>query len=142
MPVSRLTLLLLLLLFVPGLTGCIESASAVRVTSFKLAGVKAVKSGQLKSVLATRASSKLPWGAKQYFARERFEADLKRIVAFYKDRGFPDVKVASYDVKLNDKQDAVAVIVTIDEGQPVVVERLEYEGFEPLPARSVRRTDA
>ena len=115
------------------LTGCIEGKGAVRVTALKLNGVKAVKSGQLKSALATSASSKLPWGQKRYFTRERFEADLKRIVAFYKDRGYPDAKVSSFDVKLSDKQDAVAITVNIDEGQPVVAERIDYEGFDVLP---------
>jgi outer membrane protein assembly complex protein YaeT len=119
-----------------GLAGCIESKGAIKVTAFKLNGVKAVKSGQIKSVLATSASSKLPWGAKRYFQREQFEADLKRIVAFYKDRGYPDAKVPSFDVKMNDRQDAVAISIDIDEGQPIVVERVEYQGFEALrPAR-------
>src|SRR4029453_4033778 len=104
-----------------------------RVNSVKRNGVKSVKSGHIKSVLATQASSKLPWGQKRYFTRERFEADLKRIAAFYQDRGFPDAKGAAFDVKLNDKQDAVAVTVNVDEGQPVVVEQIEYEGFEVLP---------
>ena len=52
-------------------------------------GIKAVKPNQLKSVLATGASSKLPWGEKRYFSREQFEADLKRIVAFYTTAGIP-----------------------------------------------------
>jgi outer membrane protein assembly complex protein YaeT len=117
-------------LLLAGLTGCIEGKGAIRVTSVKLNGVKAVKSGQIKSVLATTASSKLPWGQKRYFTRERFEADLKRVVAFYRDRGYPDAKVTSFDVKMNDKQDAVAVTVTVDEGEPIVVERIDYEGFE------------
>ncbi len=51
-------------------------------------GIKAVTDGQLRSVLATTPSSKLPWGDKHYFSREQFNADLKRIEAFYKDRGF------------------------------------------------------
>jgi len=123
----------LLVVLLLGLTGCIEGKGAVRVNSVKLNGVKAVKTGQLKSVLSTTASSKLPWGQKRYFTRERFEADLKRIAAFYKDRGYPDAKVASFDVKLNDKQDAVAITVNVDEGSPIVVERIEYEGFESLP---------
>ena len=116
-------------------SGCVEGEqSSVRVTSLKFTGVKAVKEGQLKDVLATAASSKLPWGDKQYFTREQFEADLKRIVAFYKDRGFPDAKVRSFDVKMNDKQDAVDITVTVDEGQPIVVEALEFQGFDVLPA--------
>jgi len=116
-------------------TGCVEGEqSAVRVKSVKFTGVKAVKAGQLRGILATTASSKLPWGDKHYFTREQFEADLKRIVAFYRDRGFPDAKVQSFDVKMNDKQDAVDITVAVAEGQPIVVEAVEYQGFEVLPA--------
>ena len=61
--------------------------------------------GRLKSALATRQSSKIPWGRKDYFDRSRFDADLKRIQAFYADRGYPDARVTGFDVKLNDKQD-------------------------------------
>jgi outer membrane protein assembly complex protein YaeT len=118
-----------------GLTGCIEGKGAVKVTAVKLNGVKGVKSGQLKSVLATTSSSKLPWGAKHYFQREQFDADLKRVVAFYKDRGYGEAKVKSFDVKMNDKQDAVAVTLNIDEGQPTLVERIDYQGFDDLPAQ-------
>ena len=125
---------LLLCVLLAALAGCVEGEqSPVRVSSLKFTGVKAVKAGQLKDVLATIQSSKIPWGAKHYFTREQFEADLKRIVAFYRDRGFPDAKVRSFDVKLNDKQDAVDVTVNIEEGQPIVVEAVEYEGFEMLP---------
>ena len=108
-------------------------AGGVRVSSVKFTGVKAVKPGQIKSALATVSSSKLPWGDKRYFRREQFEADLKRIVAFYRDRGYPDAKVKSFDVKMNDKQDAVDVTVNIEEGQPVVVEAIEFQGFDVLP---------
>ena len=114
------------------LMGCRDDQT-VAVTSLKFTGIRSIKAGQLKSVLATTSSSRLPWGQKRYFTRQQFEADLKRIVAFYKDRGFPEAKVASFDVKLNDKQDAVAITVNIDEGAPVVVERIEYQGFEVLP---------
>jgi outer membrane protein assembly complex protein YaeT len=117
-----------------GASGCVEGEQgAVRVASLKFTGVKAVKPGQITSVLATAQSSKLPWGARHFFTREQFEADLKRIAAFYRDRGYPDAKVQSFDVKMNDKQDAVDVTVNIDEGQPLVVEAIEYQGFEVLP---------
>jgi len=115
-------------------SGCIEEQSPVRVHSLKFNGIKSIKAGQLKSVLATVSSSKLPWGDKHYFTRPQFDADLKRIVAFYKDRGFPDAKVSSFDVKMNDKQDAVDITITVDEGQPMVVEAIEYVGFDVLPA--------
>ena len=125
----RSTVCAVLLLFV---SACKED-SGVKVKSFTFKGNQAVTAGQLKSVLATSASSKLPWGTKRYFSREQFDADLKRIVAFYTDRGFPDARVTSFDAKLNDKQDAVDITINISEGAPLTVERIVLEGFEALP---------
>lgn len=113
-----------------GVPGCKEGG--VKVTSFKFEGLQAVKSSQLKSVLATAASAKLPWGEKRYFSREQFEADIKRIAAFYRDRGFPDARVVSFDVNLSSDQSSVAITVRISEGEPLRVERIELQEFEPL----------
>jgi outer membrane protein assembly complex protein YaeT len=121
-----------LLVFLTSAAACKED-TGVKVKSFAFKGNKAVSAGQLKTVLATGASSKIPWGTKRYFSREQFEADLKRIVAFYTDRGYPDARVSSFDVKLNEKQDAVDITINISEGEPVTVERIVMEGFEQLP---------
>jgi len=107
----------------------------IRVNQLKFSGVKAVKVGQLRGALATVQSSKFPWGAKHYFSRDQFEGDLKRLTAFYRDRGYPDAKVRTFDVKLNDKQDAVDITIDIDEGRPIVVEAVEFTGFDVLPPR-------
>src|SRR6476646_9168966 len=112
--------------------GCKENGG-IKVTSFNFTGTKAVSPKQLKSVLATSSSSKIPWGEKHYFSRDQFEADLKRIVAFYRDRGYPDARVTSFDVKMNDSQTSVAVTVNVSEGEPIRVERVEFSGFESLP---------
>ena len=106
----------------------------MKVTSFTFNGNQHVEDGQLRQIVATQASSKLPWGTRRYFSREQFEADLKRIVAFYTDRGFPDARVTSFDVKLNEDQTSVKISLNIAEGEPVRVERIGFEGFEGLPA--------
>ena len=87
----------------------------------------------MREALATRTTSKLPWGKKAYFDRSRFDTDLKRLQAFYVDRGYPDARVTGFDVKLNDKQDAVDVTVTIDEGQPETIAAIEFVGFDAIP---------
>jgi outer membrane protein assembly complex protein YaeT len=122
----------LLLVLAAAVGGCKEEGG-VKVSSFTFKGTKAVTSAQLKSVLATAASSKIPWGEKHYFSREQFDADLKRIVAFYKDRGFRDARVTSFDAKLNDTQTSVSITVSIDEGEPMRVERVDLAGFDALP---------
>src|SRR5258706_8572298 len=107
-----------LLILALGAAACKEEG-AILVHSLHIQGAKAVDTGQLKNALATRESSWIPWGRKAYFDRSRFDADLKRVQAFYADRGYPDARVISFDVKLNDKQDQVDLTVTIDEGEPV-----------------------
>jgi outer membrane protein assembly complex protein YaeT len=123
------------------LVGACKEESGVKVASFTFKGNQRVSSGQLNQILATRASSKLPWGEKRYFSREQFEADLKRIVAFYTDRGFPDARVTSFDVKLSDDQTSVDITLNISEGQPIVVERIAFDGFDSLLPRRRQRLE-
>ena len=142
-PPSRLACLLFV---VAGALACKEQGS-VEVTSLKFTGTRAVTAGQLRSVLATAPSDKLlgielPWGTKRYFSREQFEADLKRIVAFYKDRGYPDARIASFDAKLSADQKSVDVSIDISEGEPIRVERIVMEGLDALPEAHRKELDA
>ena len=104
----------------------------IKVTSFKIQGAKALSGLQVISVLGTHASSWIPWGRKRYFDRAVFDADLRRIEAYYSDRGYPDAKVTAFDAKLNDKQDAIALTVTVNEGEPLLVDRIDLVGFDIL----------
>jgi outer membrane protein assembly complex protein YaeT len=114
--------------------GCREEGKGgVSVDDLTFHGVQAVSESQIKSVLATGENAFLPWGEKRYFSRDQFEADLKRIQAFYADRGYPDARVESFDLKLNPEQTEVKIDIFIDEGAPVVTERVNLEGFDALP---------
>ena len=120
------------------LAGCREEGT-IEVRKIAFEGVQHVDEGRLKGALGTKESSRLPWGKNQYFDRSRFDADLKRITAFYADRGFPDARIRAVDVKMNDAQDAVSITIGVDEGQPVVVTAVRYEGFDVLPEWAFRR---
>lgn len=130
------------LLFMPlaflllGVAACKEEGG-VKVSSFEFHGNEAVSAGQLKQVLATQASSWIPWGQKHYFSREQFEADLKRIEAFYTDRGFPNARVTDFDVQLSEDQSSVDISIDIAEGEPLLVERIAFEGLKALPEQSL-----
>jgi outer membrane protein assembly complex protein YaeT len=118
-----------------------KEGGTIAVHSLDFKGVQHVDVDRLKAALATKENTKvpvvgweLPWGRKNYFDRGRFDADLKRIEAFYADRGYPDARVTDFDVQLNDKQDAVDITLTIDEGQPVTIAGVEFRGFDAVPA--------
>src|SRR5919109_1029138 len=124
MPRTHPFLTILVLGTALALVACREEGD-IKIASLKLEGVKSVDKGQLTNALQTRKGSRLPWGRKRFFDRRAFEADLKRIEAFYQDRGFPDARVRSFDIQLNDTQDKVAVTLDISEGEPIRVTDVE-----------------
>lgn len=124
---------LLGLLFVATASIACQEEGTIKVKSIAFSGVSAVDSGRLKAALATKESSIIPWGRKYFFDRSRFEADVKRLEAFYADRGYPGARVTGFDVKLNDTQDAVDLAVTIAEGEPIRVAAVEFVGFDVIP---------
>src|SRR5215472_3800432 len=130
----RVTGLVVALIGAAAIVSACKEEGTINVHSLKFVGAKSVDESRLKAALATRQSSKLPWGKKAFFDRSRFDADLKRIQAFYADRGYPDARVTGFDVKLNVKQDAVDLTVTIVEGEPVRVAAIELTGFDVIPA--------
>jgi outer membrane protein assembly complex protein YaeT len=135
MPSRRLALRLplpILVLLVATSGGCREEGD-ITIGRLRFEGVDKVDKGALTGALQTRAGSRLPWGRKRFFDRSAFEADLRRIEVFYRDRGFPDARVRSFDVDLNDAQDKVDVTVHIDEGEPITVAGIDLKGFDVLP---------
>ncbi len=120
------------------LAACREEGT-IRVTRITFDGAEHVPAKRLKTVIATKESSRIPWGRKRFFDRKRFDADLERIHAFYVDRGYPDARVTSVDVDLNDAQDAVALTVRVNEGAPTLVESVHFEGFDVLEGRPRQR---
>ena len=93
-------------------------------------------------MISTTESPKVPWGPREYFSREEFEADLKRIVAYYRDRGYPDARVKSFDVRLSDDQKSVRLKIDIEEGEPIRVERVVLNGLDPIPEDHRRNLEA
>lgn len=110
----------------------------IKVRSLKITGAEAIGGARLASVLGTRSSSRLPWGRTRYFDRMVFDADLRRIEAYYRDRGYPDAQVSAFDVQLNDRQDSVALSITVQEGEPLRVEQVDLRGFESLRPGALR----
>ena len=107
---------------------------AIEVASLDLVGVHAFPSRDILNVLATHATGRLPFAHSEYFNRADFEADLRRIQAYYADHGYPAARVTDVGVQLNDARDAVRLTVTVNEGAPIVVDDVRYEGFEAIPS--------
>ncbi|MGE0703544.1 MAG: outer membrane protein assembly factor [Vicinamibacterales bacterium] len=104
----------------------------LEVDSVTFEGVESIDAAALKRVLATQASSWLPWAEPRYFNPEEFDLDLRRVVAFYHDRGYPDVSVVSHEVRVDQENQTVDVVIRVEEGEPVLVSGIVFEGVDVL----------
>ena len=138
MPMPRYRQAIVFLVFGMLLSACRETGD-VQVTSITFVGTNAVKTEELENVIATQESGFLPWSRKRFFDRAEFDQDVKRIQAYYADKGYPDAKVVNVDVQLNDAKDKVALTVEIAEGDPVIVSAVVFEGLDPIPAEHRER---
>ena len=129
----RIRLALVVVFAVIGASACRETGD-VQVSSITFSGTQAVSASELKAVIATQESGFLPWSRRHFFDRQAFDEDVKRLQAFYADRGYPDAKVLGVDVQFNDAKDKVAITVQIAEGEPVLVSNVSFEGLDVIPA--------
>jgi outer membrane protein insertion porin family len=131
-----------LLALVLACSSACKETGTVQVSSISFNGNKGIDTQSLKTVIATQENGFLPWSRKHYFDRTEFDQDVKRIEAYYADHGYPSAKVVGVDVQLNKAKDQVAIKVTINEGQPVIVEGIAFEGLDGIPAAHFARLKA
>jgi outer membrane protein insertion porin family len=112
------------------------SEDRLEIADLLIEGVRAVDESQLLAALQTRARSRWPWGEKRYFERGVFEADLKRIEEFYKERGYPNARVVQNQVQRRDGE--VTIRIAVEEGNAVRVASLEFTGLEAIAPSRVR----
>lgn len=124
----------LLVLVAACVSGACRDGDTVVVRRLVFRGVRAIDDSRLRAVLATRGSSMLPWGDRYEYNRVRLDADLKRIEAFYADRGYPDARVTGLDVRSTTARDAVEVVISIAEGEPIRLAGVTFTGFDVVPS--------
>ena len=114
----RIAMLMLVILGAYWVAGCREDGD-IQISGLDFNGVAQVDKGALTSALQTKKGSWIPWGRKRYFDRRAFEADLKRIEAFYRDEGFFSAS-ASYEI-LPMSKGRVHLRFGVDEGPPAII---------------------
>lgn len=103
------------------------------VRSLTIEGVTDVDVDAITDVLATRVSGRLPFiGRDRPFSREAFQQDLYRIVAYLSDNGFPRARVTHVDIDEPPDTTDVHLTVHVQQGPPVMIDRVETFGFEVL----------
>ena len=124
-----------------GAAGCVHGRGTPQepfVDDVVFRGVKAVDSDDLADVLATRgpvARGGVSDGLvkdRQRFDPDALATDVKRIQAFYRDRGYYAVTVEDPGVE-GVEPGLVRVVFRVEEGSPARVTKLDVEGLDAAP---------
>lgn len=109
----------------------------LKVRNLDIQGVSGLDVGQITGVLATRESGGLIpfFGKDRYFSARQLQADLYRIIAFLSDHGWPRARVTSVDIERDEAAKAVDITVHVDQGSPVIIDKVETFGFDVLDPR-------
>ena len=83
-----------------------------------------------------------PWWAflsnRDKYSRERLSADLQRLRAFYRDRGYADFRIESTQVTISPDRQRIHITVNLDEGQQYTVGDIALAGNLIYPEEELR----
>jgi len=94
-----------------------------------LEGDRAFSQNELESGFASDLGTWWPLSPAPHFDAAAFQGDVDRLTAFYRGRGYFDVRISDTEVIPNGKQ-GVDVRVRIDEGKPFTIRGLVIDGWE------------
>ncbi|MGA7873060.1 MAG: outer membrane protein assembly factor BamA [Candidatus Binatus sp.] len=111
----------------------------VEITEIKFVGNHAFSSSVLSANMETHTYSRLlswftGWGA---LDQKKLQEDVDRLTAFYYDNGYLNVSIAPPQVVRSGGK--ITIIVTIDEGTPYRVGRINIQGNLKFPRHELRR---
>ncbi len=110
---------------------------SLRVETLSFDGMKALKEGEVTDRIVTNAT---PWwskwfpflGGTEWFDVNTWQADLRRITRVYEAHGYYQARVVE-DLVTETGKGGVTVKVTLTEGKPAKLRRLDVRGLDGVP---------
>ena len=98
--------------------------------SFKIVGADTVKAGKLKKQMTMPLPSWIPFKKKPPFKEEDLKADIEQLKLYYRTQGFYHATIKPSIVRRDSEVD---VTLTVNEGPPITVTRIEVKNAEVIP---------
>lgn len=117
----------------------IDEGKKVSVKSITFSNNEKIDDNELrkKSDMETKEDR---WYRSGDFKQEEFDEDLKRIVAYYRKKGFIDAKVLGYDISYDDKKTSMFIDIEVEEGQQYYVGAVDWEGHSLFTRKQLDQT--
>ena len=98
--------------------------------ALKIVGADTVKAGKLKKQMTMPLPSWIPFKKKPPFKEEDLKADIEQLKLYYRTQGFYHATITPSIVRRDSEVD---VTLTVNEGPPITVTRIEVNGVEVIP---------
>ncbi len=110
-------------------TFTVTEGDPAKIREIRIAGNKAFSESTLKGLFELNDGGWLNWYLKgDRYSRAKLNADLETLRAYYQNRGYLEMEVASTQVTISpDKQD-ITITINVKEGQPYTVTGVKLEG--------------
>jgi outer membrane protein assembly factor BamA len=115
--------------------GCAKPRPDKIVRRVRLEGTHHLRRVQILRGLETRRTGWWPFAEKHYYDPAVLDRDVRRIRMLYAANGFFEAQVVGREVKERPGGRAVDVRLTIQEGRPTHVERVDLEGLDRVEPR-------
>lgn len=107
----------------------INEGKRVIVEIIDVSGNKNLSKRKILSIMETKK--------KKVFRESKFNSDLEKIIEYYKDRGFYDVRISTPEVKFDEGKEKVKIFIKIDEGIKYRVENINFVGNEVYSEKEI-----
>lgn len=113
----------------------VEEGEAYRIKAIDFLGVKSFRTRQIRKLLKTKPRNLL-FFRRGVFSESDFRNDIERIMVFYQDEGFLDVK-ASPDFEYDEKSKKIVISVSIEESVRYQTGEVLVEGNKIFPENEI-----
>jgi outer membrane protein insertion porin family len=122
------------------LKAVVEEGAKYRLVEISLSGVKSLPLGDLLGEMKTEPWTIFSWlmgsGKLQL---EVLQEDRQRIVSYYQDRGYLEVRVGEPEITVDDTAKAVRVVIPVSEGLQYRLGSMSQQGDDFLPLAEIQR---
>lgn len=113
----------------------VNEGEAYRIRSVQITGNKTFAASRIVKLMKTKKRN-LWFFRRGIFKEDAFKNDTDRVIAFYQDEGFLDVKVVP-DFQYDEKKNQLAITVAIEEGERYLVGALQLQGNKLFPESDI-----
>ncbi len=106
----------------------IDKGKKVKIKEIEFEGNKALKDETLRSAMKDTKRKKLISLKSSKFIKEKYNADLEKVIAAYKERGYRDARIVSDSVAYNNELKALTIKIKVEEGNKYRFGNIKFLG--------------